>query len=68
MFVVKADLNLCQGYGNCVVEAPSIFDIGDQGTVIIMRQTVDEADRETAEAAARSCPVSALSVERLRHP
>jgi len=61
--VVKADLTLCQGYSNCVVEAPDIFDIGDQGTVVVLRQQIDEGERERAEAAARSCPVSALIVE-----
>ena len=63
MPIVKADLTLCQGYGNCVIEAPDIFDIGDDGTVVVLRATIAAEDRERAEAAARSCPVSALSVE-----
>lgn len=63
MAVVKADLSLCQGYGNCVIEAPDIFDLGDEGTVVVLRQWIDESERRRAEEAARSCPVSALSIE-----
>lgn len=62
MPVVKADLTLCQGYGNCVVDAPDVFDIGDEGLVVLLRQTIPEEERERVEAAARTCPVSALSV------
>ncbi len=63
MPIVKADLNLCQGYANCVVEAPDTFDIGDDGVVVILRAMIGEADRERVGLAARSCPVAALSVE-----
>ncbi len=63
MPVVKADLSVCQGYANCVMEAPDIFDIGDEGVVVVLRAEITEADRERADAAVRSCPVSALSLE-----
>lgn len=63
MPVVKADLTLCQGYANCVVDAPDVFDIGDEGVVVILRANIDESERERVTAAARTCPVSALSVE-----
>jgi ferredoxin len=61
--VIKADLSLCQGYANCVAEAPDLFDISDEGTVVLLRREIDHSDRDRAEAAARTCPVSALTVE-----
>lgn len=62
MAVVKADLETCQGYANCVFGADDVFDIDDYGTVIVLKSTVAEADRKRVEEAARSCPVSALTV------
>ncbi|NMH99880.1 ferredoxin [Pseudonocardia acidicola] len=63
MPVVKADLEACQGYANCVVGADDVFDIDDDGVVVLLRTEIDEADRPRVEEAARSCPVSALVVE-----
>ena len=63
MAVVKADLGACQGYANCVVGAEDVFDIDDDGVVVLLRTTVADGDRNRVEEAARSCPVSALAVE-----
>jgi ferredoxin len=62
MPIVKADLSLCQGYANCVVAADDMFDIGDDGIVVLLRTTFPEADRARVEAAARACPAAALSI------
>ena len=63
MPVVKADLDLCQGYANCVVGADDYFDIDDEGVVVLLKTEVEDPDRARVEEAARSCPVSALVVE-----
>lgn len=63
MAVVKADLEACQGYANCVVGAEDYFDIDDDGVVLLLRTDVPESERGRVEEAARSCPVSALRVE-----
>lgn len=63
MPVVKADLSACQGYANCVIGADDYFDLDDDGVVILLKTEVPEADRSRVTEAARSCPVSALSVE-----
>lgn len=62
MAVVKADLAACQGYANCVIGAEDVFDIDDDGVVVVLRASIDESDRARVEAAARSCPVNALAV------
>jgi ferredoxin len=61
--VVKADLDACQGYANCVVGADDYFDIDDDGVVVLLQSEVPDSDRGRVEEAARSCPVSALWVE-----
>lgn len=63
MAVVKADLDACQGYANCVVGAEDYFDIDDEGVVVLLRTEVPENERGRVEEAARSCPVSALVVD-----
>lgn len=62
MMRVRADTTLCQGYGNCVVDADDVFDVDDDGMVVVLRETVSTEERARVEAAARSCPVAALSV------
>lgn len=62
MAVVKADLQACQGYANCVLSADDVFDIDDNGVVVVRKAHIPESDRRRVEDAARSCPVSALLV------
>lgn len=62
MTIVKADLDACQGYANCVVGASDYFDIDDDGVVVLLKTDVPESERQRVAEAARSCPVSALKV------
>jgi len=59
---LTADVDLCQGYGNCTTSAPDVYDIDDDGKVVLLKQTVNDADRSRVQEAARSCPVDALRV------
>ena len=40
MPVVKADLGACEGYANCVVAADDVFDIDDDGVVVLLRSEI----------------------------
>lgn len=60
---LTADRDACQGYGNCVASAPDVYDIDDDGTVVLLTERIEEADRARVQDAARSCPVSALRIE-----
>ena len=61
---VTADLEACQGYANCVMAADRYFDLSDDGEVVVLRDEVPEEDLAQVEAAASSCPVNALGLER----
>ncbi|WP_283136827.1 ferredoxin [Rhizohabitans arisaemae] len=63
MLGLIADLNACQGYANCVIAAPDTYDIDDDGLVVLLRARIPGEDRARVEEAARSCPVSALTIE-----
>lgn len=60
---IKVDVELCQGYGNCVIASPSTFDLDDDGLVVALVETAPESARAEIEAAARSCPVDAITLE-----
>lgn len=63
MPVLKADFGACQGYANCVDAAPDVYDIDDDGVVVLLREEISDDERPRVEEAARSCPVSALVIE-----
>lgn len=63
MPVLKADFGACQGYANCVDAAPDVYDIDDDGVVVLLKDEITEDERPRIEEAARSCPVNALTVE-----
>lgn len=63
MPILRADQSACQGYANCVAGASDAYDIDDDGVVVLLKERVPEEERPRIEAAARSCPVSALTVE-----
>ena len=60
---LKADFGACQGYANCVDAAPQVYDIDDDGVVVLIREEITEEARPRIEEAARSCPVNALTIE-----
>jgi len=62
MTQVKADLEACQGYANCVMAADRYFDLSDDGEVVILQAEVAEVDRDQVEPAVASCPVNALTL------
>ncbi|GGR46144.1 3-phenylpropionate/trans-cinnamate dioxygenase ferredoxin reductase subunit [Nocardioides luteus] len=62
MAKLTADFGACQGYANCVVAADDVYDIDDDGIVVLLKEHIEESDRARVEEAARSCPVNALQV------
>lgn len=59
---VVADLSRCQGYANCLGAAPEVYDLADNGLVVVV---VEEPGPELAEAARQGaglCPVQALTI------
>lgn len=61
---VTVDLDACQGYACCMMEAPEVFDLDeDAGKVILLQQNPPDDLRAKTEAAVRACPAKALKVE-----
>ena len=60
-WTVTVDPNVCIGAAPCVGVAPNTFALNDDGKAVILR-TVDEDEAENIINAAKSCPVSAITV------
>jgi ferredoxin len=60
---LRVDRDLCEGYGNCVFQAPDVFDLGDDNVVTLLKDDIDESGRVRIEEAVESCPVAALRLE-----
>ena len=60
---IKVDLDLCQGHGACVEEAPEVFAIDERASKVIVRdERPGEALRVQVKAAIRFCPTRALDL------
>jgi ferredoxin len=61
---VTFDPATCQGYANCLIEAPEIWDFDeDQNRAVLRLTAVDDELRVKAESSARCCPAQAIRVE-----
>lgn len=56
------DWDLCESNGVCVGVMPSVFDLRDDDKLYLLKEDLDEADRETLQLAVRQCPRQALSI------
>ena len=52
----------CDGLGMCEAEAPDLFEVQDDGTLVILDATPGEDRRSEVEAACDACPTLALSI------
>ena len=59
---IVVDFDKCTGLGMCEAEAPDLFEVLDDGSLIVLNETPTEEQRAAAEAAVESCPTEALSI------
>lgn len=61
---VTVDQNICASSGNCVMNAPEVFDQrDDDGVVVLLNESPSAADAEGARRAAVACPALAIHIE-----
>jgi ferredoxin len=58
---ITVDLAVCERYGHCCFEAPTVFELDDDGELQYLTD-VEDGLRPEVEAAARACPVLAITV------
>lgn len=60
-YKLALDAGKCQGYANCLIEAPEIWDFDEDTDTAVLRNEFPSAElRDKAEAAARGCPAAAI--------
>jgi ferredoxin len=60
---VIVDMDVCQDHGQCVFAAPQVFELDDNGRLVVLMPEPDESLRAAVEDAADVCPVQAISIE-----
>jgi ferredoxin len=58
-YTIRIDQSICAGYSSCILEAPELFDLNDDGVAVA---NVVHTDDERVHAAARACPMGAIQV------
>jgi sterol 14-demethylase len=60
-YCIRADLDLCQGHGVCVNEAPDVFALDEEALKVrVVAERPGEAHRHSVESAVRHCPTRAI--------
>lgn len=62
MIQIRVDMNRCQHYGQCVFEAPNVFQLNAQDR-LEWKATADDSELSNIEAAIDICPMQAISLE-----
>jgi ferredoxin len=60
---LRADREICIGSGNCVRQAPAVFDQDDDGRVALVPGGDPDSAAADVDMAVAACPVSALTWE-----
>ena len=63
MIRVVVDRELCQDHGQCVFAAPQVFELDEEGKLVVLQEEVDESLRANVEEAADVCPTQAITLE-----
>jgi ferredoxin len=64
-YSVEINQETCNGYGNCIVAAPDVFDLDPDTNIAVLREGHPVADDdEMLEEAEADCPVRAIVLKR----
>lgn len=57
---VEVDQDLCIAAGRCVAVAPEVFDVDEDGFVVLLQKRPESAQLNSAHTAALVCPARAI--------
>jgi ferredoxin len=61
---LSVDHNLCLGSALCTGLVPDVFELAEDGRLVLLTDEPDAAQLDDIEEAVRSCPVRALRLEK----
>lgn len=59
---VSVNLGVCASTGGCAHQAPTVFEIRDDGMLHVLQEMPDESLRNQVIAAEELCPTGAISI------
>lgn len=62
MTKIVVDWDKCTGMGMCESLAPDVFEVDDDGSLILHSETVPDGQEDDVREAVASCPTEALSL------
>ena len=60
---VSAPRGQCLGYGNCVAAEPRVFDLDDDGYVVLLAEDVPVELLDGVRHAIQNCPARAITLD-----
>lgn len=60
---IVIDFNACMGNALCMMAAPEVFEVRDDGMLYLLQEQPAESLRSAVEKAARMCPTQAITIE-----
>lgn len=60
---VNVNFDLCKSNALCMLSAPEVFEVRDDGYLYVLQDEPGEELRAKVEDAARVCPTNAITVE-----
>jgi ferredoxin len=61
MIHIQVNRETCNGYANCVKASAAIFDVDDEGLVVLNQETVEDDQLQAVRRAAYDCPTDSIS-------
>lgn len=61
---VIVDRSKCTGLGICESLAPTVFEVDENGELMLLQESVDGDELRSVEEAITGCPTEALRLER----
>ena len=62
MSKVQVELDLCIAAGRCVAVAPEVFDVDEDGFVVVLQEAIEAESVDSAHTAAMVCPGRAITI------
>jgi ferredoxin len=62
MIKIEVDVKACQHYGQCVAEAPNVFQLVDDDSELVYLAEAPDDERENVEDAIDVCPMQAIRI------
>lgn len=61
---VVVDFNKCTGLGICESMAPDLFEVNDDGELVLLKDDITDDELQSVEEAVAGCPTESLRIER----